>query len=307
MATTAKGALFPFRRYGRWGYLNRRGEVAIDPQFRRAGSFHDGLAWVHGERGWQAIDEDGGVGPRLDAPDLFDIGPFHEGLAVVRRGVEHRWRERPGEEYREFRGTYNFVDRSGCLMRPPAEEFDVAEPFFAGYARVHERDGAERWIRASGAAANSGEALDALAAADRPRAEYRQEEGWVYVDGRRRVVCRPPVEATGAEPFREGLAAFRVPGAMGFIDLQGNVVAGGGGGTPSCSPRASRRCWRTGVGRISTGWGGRSGPDHWDEAGPFLNGLAWVRRGRSTIYLDMEGRAVWTGEGEPDQAGWPRG
>lgn len=307
MATTAKGALFPFRRYGRWGYLNRRGEVAIDPQFRRAGSFHEGLAWVHGERGWQAIDEDSGVGPRLDAPDLFDIGPFHEGLAVVRRGVEHRWRERPGEEYTEFRGTYNFVDRSGCLMRPPAEEFDVAEPFFVGYARVHERDGAERWIRASGAAANSGEALDALAAADRPRAEYRQEEGWVYVDGRRRVVCRPPVEATGAEPFREGLAAFRVPGAMGFIGLQGNVVAGGRWWNAELFSEGfaavlADRGW-THIDRL----GRPLRPDHWDEAGPFLNGLAWVRRGRSTIYLGMEGRAVWTGEGEPDQAGWPRG
>ena len=38
--------LFPISVNGQWGYINKRGEIIIKPQFNSAGEFSEGLAWV---------------------------------------------------------------------------------------------------------------------------------------------------------------------------------------------------------------------------------------------------------------------
>jgi len=57
-------ALFPVKEGGKWGYVNREGEVAIEANYDQAGAFRKGLAVVEmGEgfpvRGWGYIDRRG--------------------------------------------------------------------------------------------------------------------------------------------------------------------------------------------------------------------------------------------------------
>ena len=70
---------------GKWGYIDRAGKFAINPQFRSASRFSDGLAAVQTEQSgpWGYIDKTGAVviNPQFDATN-----PFSEGLAAARIG-----------------------------------------------------------------------------------------------------------------------------------------------------------------------------------------------------------------------------
>ena len=56
-----EGGLVPFELKGKWGYLNRAGEVAIKPVFDAADWFHGDLAGVNigGTEGWFMMAEGG--------------------------------------------------------------------------------------------------------------------------------------------------------------------------------------------------------------------------------------------------------
>ncbi len=68
----------------KWGYVNREGKVVIQPEYRYAGRFREGLAPVAVRRGrkraYGFIDKSG----RLAIPLQFDdVGEFRDGLAKV--------------------------------------------------------------------------------------------------------------------------------------------------------------------------------------------------------------------------------
>ena len=46
LAEEESGALYPIRENGLWGYMNRAGEVVIEPQFAEAEPFRGGYAVV---------------------------------------------------------------------------------------------------------------------------------------------------------------------------------------------------------------------------------------------------------------------
>jgi len=43
----------------KWGYIDKKGDIAINPQFEDAGGFGDGLAPVESERKWGFIRKTG--------------------------------------------------------------------------------------------------------------------------------------------------------------------------------------------------------------------------------------------------------
>ena len=60
---------------GKWGFVNRKGEVLIEPQFQQARSFSGGLAAVYDGNGWGFIDRSG----KLAIPCKFlDAGYFSD-------------------------------------------------------------------------------------------------------------------------------------------------------------------------------------------------------------------------------------
>ena len=112
----AKGAgpLFRIQRQGRWGYVNRSGQIIVTPNFEDAGDFFEGLAAVQLDGKWGYIDKAGSV----VVPIQYHIAHmFSEGLASV-----------------ETSGKWGYVDRSGHVSIPL--NFDSAMPFCAGVAEV---------------------------------------------------------------------------------------------------------------------------------------------------------------------------
>ena len=111
--------LLPVVQNGKWGYINRSGEVVIAPQFNLAYGFSEGLAAVLTRDGWGYIDA---TGRMVIAPNrgFFNPGSFSEGLAPV--GTS---------------GTkMGYIDKTGRVVIEP--QFDKAYEFSEGLARVHD-------------------------------------------------------------------------------------------------------------------------------------------------------------------------
>jgi WG repeat protein len=67
---------------GKWGYINRRGEMAIKPQFATATSFSEGLALVSlGGQNYGWIDTTGKFA--IDVMKLRAASSFHDGVAWI--------------------------------------------------------------------------------------------------------------------------------------------------------------------------------------------------------------------------------
>ena len=76
-------ALFPIEKNGKWGYIDRLGNIAIQPTFEAVGEFSEGLAAVELVGRWGFIDENGNV---VVEPRFSRAYHFSEGLARVQDG-----------------------------------------------------------------------------------------------------------------------------------------------------------------------------------------------------------------------------
>lgn len=99
---------------GKWGYIDKSGNIVIAAQFEEARDFAEGLAAVKTGSLWGYIDQKGklGIEPRFDKAD-----PFSEGLAAVSKG-----------------GKWGYVDKTGRMAI--GFQYDDAFGFADGLAEV---------------------------------------------------------------------------------------------------------------------------------------------------------------------------
>jgi hypothetical protein len=205
-----------------WGFVDREGNVVIEPKFTSVSRFHEGLAFVkvggiipddevsltidpRDKRTWGVIDR---TGKMVVAPKFDQAFHFQEGTAPVQ--VDGKW---------------GFIDRRGEYVIEP--RFDQVFHFYEGLAKA-KRD--EKWgfIDREGdfavepvydGAGHFSEGLANVAVRD-------PEEGnlvWGYVDRSGKVVIEP--KCHGAGEFSEGYAAVRSEdGLKGYIDREGNQM-----------------------------------------------------------------------------------
>ncbi len=105
---------------GKWGYVDKEGNVAIKPQFDFAGSFKEGLARVYMTQGegsvsW-IIDKQGNKAFDL-SKGLLSIGYYNEGVSV----------------YRDSTG-WGVFDTKGNKVLSGKKEWEMLGDFFFGYA-----------------------------------------------------------------------------------------------------------------------------------------------------------------------------
>ncbi len=130
--------LLPIQQDGKWGYINRAGEVVIKPRFDSAEEFSEGLAFVRyanrekplkpGEttpelvQGAGFIDESGKVVLELESPMYLGGDSFFGGLTKF-------WTGQAGKG-----NLYGYVDKSGTVKIKP--QFSYAYEFTDGLAAV---------------------------------------------------------------------------------------------------------------------------------------------------------------------------
>jgi len=99
---------------GKFGYINKSGDMVIPPQFDRAMSFCEGLGRVGIGDKQGYIDETGKIVIPLQFAEAY---PFREGLAGAR--IDEK---------------FGYIDKTGAFVIQP--QFDHVEPFFEGLAAV---------------------------------------------------------------------------------------------------------------------------------------------------------------------------
>ncbi len=256
--------LLPVRWSEGFGYIDRRGQVAIRPAFAEASPFSEGRAAFSDGSAWGYIDGSG----KAVVPPVFEwAGRFSEGLAPVRAG-----------------GRYGYMGLSGDLMVEP--RYELADEFREGRAVVR-RDGRYGYLDAWGEEAVEPRWLWAGRFSEGLALVVGESDcGYIDSDGAMRLRLPPPSSLPRAEGgngppqetavqqeppdieewqsrldyhlFSEGLAPFERDGKTGYLDREGREVI---------EPRF--------------------------QAGePFSEGLAAVKRDGRWGYIDREGREV---------------
>ena len=82
---TFDGELEPVEKDGKWGFINRNGQWAIEPTFFLASKSEDGVAAVDTDNCWTLINSSGQY---LREPDIENVtGGGEKYWAVVRQGI----------------------------------------------------------------------------------------------------------------------------------------------------------------------------------------------------------------------------
>jgi len=273
---------FPVEQDGAWGYIDRAGTIAIEPQFDAAAPFSDGRARVEQGGTTAFIDTSGAV---VFTTDAAQVESFAEGRAAFQ----------PEED-----GPFGYIDRSGAVVIEP--QFRRARPFAEGRAAVQlgaEDDDRYGYIDRGGARVFAS-TFDEARSFGNGRAPIRTGGSWSYIDRNGKKAFSAKLE--DARPFSEGLAAIAVEEdgffeEWGYIDTTGQVAI---------EPNGD---WDR-AGRFSNGRAVIEGPFSWfyidttgqkafeaefDDAEPFAGGRARVvpERGDDAAYIDTEGTRVW--------------
>ncbi len=236
--------LAPVKFAGYWGFIDQDGNYIIEPIFKNAKPFSDGLALVMGDAGWGFIDK---TGEFIIGPGLSSARSFSEGLAAVRYASGWGYIDLKGNETippayasaESFSGGYavvssdnskkGYIDTNGNYIIE--EKYDIALSFTEGTAFVYpfhnapEPSKRSAYIYPDGTLAlqpllkgyNYGSFSEGLAAV------YKQSDflyGYMNIDGN--IVIEP--RFLMALPFSEGVAAVKELGAFGFIDKSGEYV-----------------------------------------------------------------------------------
>ena len=197
------------RRKYKAGYMNRDGEIVVEPIYDAAHPFSDGLAAVKVGEKWGAINNHGELVIEPFSGMYLAFAEDRSQFSLAKGGVERRgivdrtgkiivpaiykhvsWYS-SGLALIHHGDQYGFIDRHGNMVIPPF--FEDARPFSEGLAAA-KLNGKWGYINSSGALA----------------VEYRFDS-----------------ESAMAGPFRQGLARVPISGRWGYINPLGDIVIPG--------------------------------------------------------------------------------
>lgn len=136
------------KKGGKFGFIDKEGNVVVDFVYKDAGNFSDGVAPVKRGRKWGFIDINGNEVIPFVFDDAWD---FTEGLALVRKGSRYGYINKSGEmkiatAYEDARsfsdgmakisknGKWGYINSNGQGVVAP--EYDYASQFSQGIAYV---------------------------------------------------------------------------------------------------------------------------------------------------------------------------
>jgi len=219
----------------KYGYVDAKGRMVIEPQFASVGEFSGGLAPVCLNQRWGVIDKKGRY---VVIPHYEEIGRYSEGLLPVKDGGSWGFIAPPDkmaikpqfEEAHPFSGGlaavrtgahWGFINKSGRFVVNP--RFAVVGDFNEGLAPASETGLGDSYgfIKTSGKWAVS-PTFDAARSFSQGLAPVLDDGQWGYVDTKGHMVINPRYEDAG--PFSSGLAAVMNKDKWGYIDAKDRTV-----------------------------------------------------------------------------------
>lgn len=249
-------------------FIDRTGKIVIEPKdFEPINGFTNGLA--RGNITTKSpytkgyIDKSGKV--VIDNPSIWGACEFSEGLACV------------------VAGKWGFIDTSGQYVIKP--QFDQVVPFSEGFAVVSYANKSKTFHHKSGYIDKAGKIVinpdydvaqsfsEGLAAVGM---EIREDVyQWGYIDKTGTMIIKPQFEWTYG--FREGFAAVQVSDKWGFINKDGSMII------KPLFDKAEHFSEGLAAVAINGKWGyiDKTGKfiiePQFNEAMPFIEGIAFVK------------------------------
>ncbi len=196
--------LSSFEKNGLRGYVDRNMNIVIEPQYKYAGSFNDGLARVTDKNnndyyidktGQKAIDRDG--------------GDFSEGMAFFE--VKDKY----------FGSKYGFIDTNGNTVIQP--KFRHAEFFYEGLCAVEDSD-TYKWgfIDKKGKYVVKPQ-FDEVERFSEGLAQIKINDKWGYINKKGKIVIPAKFDAVG--DFENGIVAVEIDDEWNYyIDKSGKFI-----------------------------------------------------------------------------------
>lgn len=318
--------LTPVKEYGKWGYINSKGEKVIGCQYEWAGEFHEGLASILRDSHYGFIDAAGKV---VIEPKYIHAESFSDGLSKVTLKEELMTPNGPELKEPYWKRTIGFLKQNGelafissysdvnsfsdgragvningsaCFLNKKGEvviktsgNYDMLLQFHEGVALVG-NDNASWYIDTMGREIGRFDAWSCNDFSDRfAKVELNKKTFYIDKTGKQRIVPEiENIEFTYSD-FSNGLALVSFEYKSGYIDTMGKLVI----------PFLPGFFGNVKEGLISfeenDRWGfmNKEGKviikaqfDYIDYDG-FVNGLCWVRKNEQEGYINHKGEFVW--------------
>lgn len=185
----------------RCGFVDKKGNYAIYPQFSSVGAFCDGLAAASNSDGkWGYIDKSG----RFVIQPVYDaVGGFMEGMSPILMG--EKW---------------GYIDKKGAMVAYP--QYDDARGFVDGRARVC-RDGKWGYIDKKCEVVIPLQYENTLGFGRGSKlAPVSVDDKWGCIDREGKMVINPQYDFLSG--FTDGLSLVRMDDKFGVIDTKGRLV-----------------------------------------------------------------------------------
>ncbi|MDO9255158.1 MAG: WG repeat-containing protein [Bacteroidales bacterium] len=183
----------------KWGFVDKAGNVKINPQFSSTGNFSNGKCAVRNKDGkWGYIDKEG----KIIINNQFDgAREFVKGKAIVISG-----------------GKSGVIDENGkYLINPQFSEMLNDNDMF-----LFEQDGKWGWCDSEGKISINAQFKDAYPFNNNDLAAVRSGDNFGYIDKTGKIVINPQFDH--AIPFNGKLALVSSSNKIGFIDKEGKYV-----------------------------------------------------------------------------------
>ena len=235
--------LVPIKSGDKWGFIDTKGNLAVNPQFKDARPFADGRAAVCSQDDqWGFIDSTGNY---VINPIYKFVTDFSEGFAgVVRPNGKPELIDTAGNIKQNFSNAIDLGVSKDGLMRFVEETKDeylvgyystdgkvsISAQFYqsfgfseglAGFTQKTDEDTLYGFINREGKTVINpqfdwaGQFSDSLALIE-------VDEKYGYINSKGKIVINPQFDS--AKEFHQGLAAIKMGDQWGFIDKKGKIV-----------------------------------------------------------------------------------
>ncbi|RKP53991.1 WG repeat-containing protein [Cohnella endophytica] len=234
----AKAMLYPIQVDGKWGYINKKGKIVVEPTYAWADDFHDGIGIVQikdSPDGSNDSKEDDSVkygaidnaGKMVVKPEYSSITAFNEdvaGAVIV--------------DEMTYDLTYYILDRTGKVLHTLPLDMNIASMLFNGRGLQTQSEGmilvqdepTEKYgyIDRYGKIIIPYQYNEAYSFSDGLALVKNDKNYYEYIDKTGRVIIDASKYISG-KSFSEGLAAVGVENKerstveYGYIDTKGNM------------------------------------------------------------------------------------